>query len=119
MVKSIDRLAFSGGLFRYCSKDFVFNEAMIHNNFAVNKNKSFVSTTITNESINRLIEFVKNKVSPAPLKDKSGEITFQCSNKSCPYFTVIGKSGTGKTSLMANAFVAIKKSFPNSNVIIR
>lgn len=120
MTHSIDRLAAAGGLPQYCEKDVTFREAIAHNAFATQKSDVFVHTTFTRTCVDDLLKFMNFDESPNFINNSSssyddGTDTDTC----CPYFTVVGASGTGKTSLMANAFIAARSQWPHANTIIR
>eukprot|EP01038_Epipyxis_sp_PR26KG_P010217 gene10217-13746_t len=91
MAKSIDKISNAGGLHIYCASDTPFSEAIAHNKSCVDQMLSFIHETLQG------------------LKD----------NSNSPYFTVLGQSGAGKTSIMAAAMHSIRQQWPNANIIIR
>jgi hypothetical protein len=92
MVLSIDELAIENGLHRYFQEDAVVREAIEHNAFAHEKNQVFMHTPFTRSCVDGILSYAD---------------LMQVPESSCPYYAVLGKSGTGKTSLMTNAMTEL------------
>jgi hypothetical protein len=107
MTHSIDKISASGGISQYCEKDIAFREAIAHNAFAFEKSRVFAHTDFTQLCVNDIVEYV----------DFDRESPF--TDGVCPYFVLVGSSGTGKTSLMATALHAVKSRWTKANTIIR
>eukprot|EP01041_Mallomonas_annulata_P001634 gene1634-3168_t len=125
MTQSIDRISTGGSLHHYCATDIPFSEAVSHNRFALEKCSVFVHTPFTKMCVDRMLKFVSRTIDlsaasgSGALSEPPTSSSLSLSSISCPYFVVIGKSGTGKTSLMATAVQAIRDRWPEVNVIAR
>lgn len=120
MINSIDQINEKGSMYAYCTKDVTFREAIAHNEFAMKKNETFIHTKFTEDCLKTILGLVGSSTAaskgpnPKSAVAKAGSVP-----DNGLYFTVVGSSGSGKTSLMANVFVTLREKFPSKNIIIR